>query len=155
MTRFWTRALTLLVLAAAPAARAEDAKTLAQNLLDKGAALFNTRDPAAMAATYVPDAELKLFLKDSESGQFKAEVSHGRAAIEQAYANLFKDVDRALQSRNVVEYAHFIGTDLLVIHGTFNPDLPNFDKKVPFVQVRTKQGDAWRILSLHLFVVPE
>jgi hypothetical protein len=41
-------------------ARAEDkdAKTLAQDILDKGAALFDKRDAAAMAATYTEDAQL-------------------------------------------------------------------------------------------------
>ncbi len=47
----------LALLGAPLAASAQNAKELAQDILTKGAALFDKCDGAAMAATYVEDAE--------------------------------------------------------------------------------------------------
>ncbi len=151
--RFVILALALLLPTAARAADT-DAKQLAQDLLTKGAALFDTRDAAAMAATYMEDAEGSLITKDENTGTYKAQITRGRAAIEQGYQDVFKDRKAGTTSRNVVEYAHRVGTDLLIIHGTFTPDISQ-EGSLPFVQVRTKQGEKWLILSLQLFLVSE
>ena len=153
MARFVILSLALLFPTMAPAAET-DAKQLAQDILTKGAALFDTRDAAAMAATYAEDAEGSLILKDKDTGKYKVQVSRGRSAIEQGYQNIFKTRKAGTTSRNVVEYAHFVGTDLLIIHGTFTLDVSQ-GVSFPFVQVREKQGDKWLILSLQVFVVDE
>jgi len=153
MARFMILSLALLFPAAAPAADLK-AKELAQDILTKGAALFDTRDAPAMAATFTEDAECSLCLRDKDTGKYKVQVSRGRSAIEQGYQNIFKTRKPGATSRNVVEFAHFVGSDLLIIHGTFTLDVSQ-GIPFPFVQVRAKQGDQWQILSLQVFVISE
>jgi hypothetical protein len=146
-------ALFLVLLAPLVAQAAdEEAKKLAQEILNRGATVFDTRDAVAMANTYTEDAELSLVSKDKDTGTYKAQDTHGRTAIERFYQDYFKDRDSATRSRNNVEYAHFVGNDLLIIHGTFTPDVSKTDA-FPFVQVRAKKGDKWLILNLQLFIV--
>ncbi len=111
-------------------ARAEDkdAKTLAQEILDKGAALFDKRDAAAMAATYTEDAQLEWIEKDSAAGGIKIDVKKGREEIETVYRDLFKDAKEATTSKNTVEYARFVGSELLVIEGDFQPNVASEGK---------------------------
>jgi ketosteroid isomerase-like protein len=153
MARFMLLSLAFLFPSAARAADT-DAKQLAQDILTKGAALFDTRDAAAMAATFTEDAEASLLLKDKDMGKYKVQTSRGRSAIEQGYQNIFKTRNPGTTSRNTVEYAHFVGNDLLIIHGTFTLDVSK-GLAFPFVQVRAKQGDQWLILSLQVFVIDE
>ena len=145
--------LALLLPTAAPADDT-DAKTLAQDILTKGAAMFDTRDAAAMAASYMEDAEAVLVIKDKDTGTYKTQVSRGRSAIERGYQNIFKDRKPGTKSRNLVEYAHFVGADLLIVHGSFTLDVRQ-GVSFPFVQVRAKKGDKWLIMSLQVFVVSE
>ena len=135
-------------------AQDQDAKRLAQDILNQGSALFDTKDAAAMAATYVEDAELSLIGKDQGSGTYKTQVTRGRDAIEKFYQNIFKDRQDGAKSRNVVEYAHFVGSDLLIVHGTFAPDADR-GGAIPFVQVRARRGEKWLMMSLQLFLVSE
>jgi ketosteroid isomerase-like protein len=153
MARLVVLSVALLLPTMAPAADL-DAKQLAQAILTKGATLFDTRDAAAMAATYIEDAELSLVIKDKATGTYKVQVTRGRSAIERGYQNIFKDRKPGTTSRNVVEYAHFVGTDLLIIHGTFTLDVGQ-EGSFPFVQVRAKQREKWLIINLQLFVVSE
>ena len=153
MARFVFFSLALVLPQAATAAE-PDAKALAQDILNKGAAMFDTRDAAAMAATYTEDAELVLFAKDKDTGDYKGQVTRGRSAIERGYQNLFKDRKPGTTSRNVVEFAHFVGTDLLIIHGTFTLDVSQ-GVSFPFIQVRAKRGDKWLLMNLQLFIVKE
>jgi hypothetical protein len=81
-------ALILSLPLAAPALE-DDAKTVAQGILDKGAALFDKRDAAAMAATYTEDAQLEWIEKDSASGGIKIDARKGREEIEAVYRDLF------------------------------------------------------------------
>jgi hypothetical protein len=143
-----------LVLGLPLAARAldDDAKTVAQGILDKGAALFDKRDAAAMAATYTEDAQLEWIEKDSAAGGIKIDVKKGREEIETVYRDLFKDAKEATTSKNFVEYARFVSSELLVIEGDFQPNVAN-DGKFHFVQMRVKQGDKWQMRSLQLFVI--
>lgn len=136
------------------AARAEDqdAKTLAQSILDKGAASFDKHDAAAMAATYTEDAQLEWIEKDSASGAIKIDTKKGREEIEALYRDLFKDSKEATTSKNTVEYARFVGSELLVIEGEFQPNVAN-EGKFHFIQIRLKQGDKWLMRSLQLFVI--
>jgi hypothetical protein len=55
-----------------------------------------------------------------------------------------------------VEYARLLSPDVLVIAGTFEPNQTAAKPlKVPFYQVRIKQGDKWLIQSARIFVLPE
>src|SRR5262245_35382918 len=151
----WSLLLSLACLWPTAALAADpDARRLAQDILTKGAALFDTRDAAAMAATYTEDAELTLFAKDKDTGTYKVQVTRGRTAIQRGYQDLFKDRKAGTTSRNVVEFAHFVGTDLLIIHGTFRLDVSQ-GASIPFIQVRAKKGEKWLLMSLQLFIVKE
>ena len=131
---------------------AQDARSLAQDILTKGAALFDARDAAAMAATYAENAEVIAYSKDNETGALKVDTGRGRADIQKFYADLFKGRSPSARCRNIVEDAHFAGPDLLVIRGTFIIDVAD-EHPLPFIQVRTRKGDKWLILNLQLFGV--
>jgi len=150
MTRFAMLALALLLPTAALAAD-PDAKTVAQDILTKGATLFDTRDAAAMAATYTEEAELSLISKDKDTGKYKVENTHGRTSIERFYQDFFKDRKPGTTSRNVVEFAQSAGPDVLVIYGRFTPDVAQ-GTAFPFVQTRVKDGDRWLIISIQLYL---
>ena len=153
MKRFAIFAL-LFVVPFSLRAQDKDAKTVAQEVLDKGSALFDTRDAVAMAATYTEDAELLWIDKDSTTGEIKVSAKKDRTEIESLYRDLFKDAKEQTTSKNTVEYARFVGADLMVIHGVFQP---NVDKqgKFPFVQMRLKQGEKWVIKNLQLYVISQ
>ena len=153
MKRFAIFAL-LFVVPFSLRAQDKDAKTVAQVVLDKGSALFDTRDAVAMAATYTEDAELLWIDKDSTTGEIKVSAKKDRSEIESLYRDLFKDAKEKTTSKNTVEYARFVGADLMVIHGVFQP---NVDKqgKFPFVQMRLKQGEKWVIKNLQLYVISQ
>ena len=153
MTRF---ALLSAVLLLPIAARAddEDARRVAQEVLDKGASLFDARDAAALAATYTVDAEICVVGQDQGSRSYKTQVIRGRQAIENAYQTLFKGQQSQAKSKNHVEAAKLIRPDLLAIYGRFQPDASQ-EGNIPFIQVRTKDGDKWLMMSLQLFIVPE
>jgi hypothetical protein len=144
--------LGALLFVAPTADSTQDARGLAQDILDKGAALFDSRDAAAMAATYTEDALVTAYSKDNETGALKVETGRGRADIQKSYADLFKGRSPSARCRNIVEDAYFVGPDLLVIRGTFLVDVAD-EHPLPFLQVRTKRGDNWLILNLQLFGV--
>jgi hypothetical protein len=135
-------------------AQEKDAKAVAQDVLDKGAALFDTRDATAMAATYTEDAQLFWIDKDSSTGEIKIDVKKDRTEIESLYRDLFKDAKEKTTSKNTVEFARFVTPDLMVIHGVFQPDVAK-QGKFPFVQMRVKVGDKWLMKSLQLFVISQ
>ena len=101
-------------------AQEKDAKTVAQDVLDKGSALFDTRDATAMAATYTEDAQLFWIDKDSSTGEIKIDVKKDRTEIESLYRDLFKDAKEETTSKNTVELARFVTPDLMVIHGVLS-----------------------------------
>ena len=153
MKRFAMFAL-LFVVPVTVMSQEKDAKTVAQDVLDKGSALFDTQDAAAMAATYTEDAQLLWIDKDGSTGEIKVSVKKDRSEIESLYRDLFKDAKEQTTSKNTVEYARFVGADLMVIHGVFQP---NVDKqgRFPFVQMRLKQGEKWVIKNLQLYVISQ
>jgi hypothetical protein len=132
----------------------EDPVVLANQLLTQGSALFDKHDAAMMAWTYVENGEVQLIIKEQNSDTYKREVRTGRTAIQEGYADIFKDMTPSTHSRNVVESARFVGTTVLVIQGTFQPDTNKADT-VPFVQVRVKDGRTWKLLSVQLYVLPQ
>ena len=153
MKRFAIFAL-MFVVPVSLRAQDKDAKTVAQDVLDKGSALFDMRDAVAMAATYTEDAELLWIDKDSTTGEIKVSVKKDRTEIESLYRDLFKDAKEKTTSKNTVEYARFVGADLMVIHGVFQPDVDK-QGRFPFVQMRLKQGEKWVIKNLQLYVISQ
>ena len=147
----------LLLLGASASAFGQDddarARSLAQRILDRGAALFDKRDAAAMAATYVEDAAAMLSKREGDTREVKLEVTRGRAEIEKAYAKVFKDRLPEHRCRNTVESARFLGPELLLIQGRFALDRNQSDV-IQFVQIRARQGDEWKIVTLHLMPLP-
>jgi hypothetical protein len=142
-----------LIVIPVSAQNSDEAMQLAKKLTEEGATTFNTANPKAMAAFYTEDATVFLQTKN-ESGVSVKEYS-GRAEIERLYADLFKDHD-TIQSKNTVEYARLLAPDILVIAGTFEPNLKAANAlKIPFYQVRIKQGEKWLMNSLRIFVVGE
>jgi hypothetical protein len=131
----------------------EDAKKLAQGILDKGAVLFGKRDAEAMTRTYTEGARVVLISKDKDTQEYKADVREGRAAIHDLYSDAYKNTEETITSRNTVEFARRVAPDLLVIHGMFEPNVGK--GSYPFVQVRKKEGDKWLILSLQLYIVSQ
>jgi hypothetical protein len=132
-------------------AQEKDPRERAQAILDEGAALYDTRDAGAMAATYTEDAQLLWFQKDDTIGQTKMETKKGRAEIESVYRDLYKDAKEKTTSRNTVESARLVTPDLMIIEGVFQPNIASRGK-FPFVQVREKHGDKWLMKSLQLFL---
>jgi ketosteroid isomerase-like protein len=153
MRRYAVLSAAMLCLTVPARADDEDARRVAQEVLDEGAALFDARDAAALAASYTPDAEIGFISQDKESRGYKTQAIRGRQAIETWYGDLFKNAQGGPQSRNHVEFAHFIRPDLLAIHGHFQPDV-NKEGDFPFIQVRANDGDRWLLMSLQLFLVP-
>ena len=148
-------ALILFLIPTATFAQDDDARAMAiaKETLDRGAALFDTRDAAAMAATYVEAGQLILIKRESDSGNVVVENRNGRAAIEKAYSDLFKDRLPEHRSRNTVESARFLGNDFLMIRGRFAMNREQGDT-VQFVQIRAREGDQWKIVTLQLMDLP-
>ena len=154
MNRLAIAAATVALLASPARAEDDDATKLAVKLTTAGAATFDTKDARAMAAYYTDDAQVLVTSKDKDTGAIKTEVKRGRGEIEDFYRELFKDAG-TIHSKNTVTHARRIDPDLLLIGGDFQPDLVGSDVKVPFVQVRVRQGDKWLIANLQIFIVPK
>ncbi len=148
-------ALLLALSAARADAPRDEPMKLAQRLTTVGAATFDTQDAKAMAAYYTEDAQVFLVSREKDKHEVKTEVKRGRAEIEEFYQSLFKD-DGTIKSKNTVELARLIDPDVLLIDGSFelNPNAAD-SLKLPFHQVRVKQGDRWLMSSLQIFIVPE
>lgn len=144
----------LFTLPVSAKAQNEAAKNLAQDVLNKGSAVFDTRDAPAMAATYTEDAQILWYEKHDDTGEIKLNTKTGRAEIESLYKDLFKDQTEKTTSKNTVEFARFAKPDVLIIQGVFQP---NVDKpgKFPFVQVRVKQGEKWLMKTLQIFIMSD
>jgi ketosteroid isomerase-like protein len=133
---------------------ADEAMNLARKLTEEGAATFSKADAKAMVAYYTENAIVFVQGKNDEGHSVKE--YDGKAEIERAYADYFKGQQGTIQAKNSVEYARLLAPDVLVIAGTFEPNqLAEKPLKVPFYQVRIKQGDRWLIQSVRIFVLPE
>jgi ketosteroid isomerase-like protein len=133
---------------------ADEAMKLATKLTDEGAATFSKADAKAMAAYYTEDAII--FLQTGNDDGPSVKEYDGPAEIERGYADLFEKREGTIQAKNHVEYARLLAHDLLVIAGTFEPNLiASKPVKVPFYQVRVKRGDKWLIHSVRIFALPE
>jgi ketosteroid isomerase-like protein len=133
----------------------DPAKEIAVKVTTAGAAMFNARDAKGLALTYTDDARLEIYSRDNATGSLKTETRVGRADIESYYASLFKS-DDVPHARNTVEHARLIEPDLLTIIGVFEPNTEAAEPlKLPFVQVRARQGDSWKIVNLQIFILPQ
>ncbi len=148
-----TIAVAALALQSTPARARDDAKAVAQGILKEGAAIFDKKDAAAIAATYVEEATLQVVSRKESDAGFKVETTTGRAEIERFYAKLYEnEKDKKTTSRNVVESARFIAPDLLAIEGKFAPNVDS-GESYAFIQLRAKQDGVWRIQTLQFFIV--
>jgi hypothetical protein len=151
-------ALALALALASPAGAdgpGDEAREVATRVTRAGAAMFDAEDAKGLAATYLDDARLDVISRDGETGALKVETRKGRAEIQDYYESLFRDdrSGRRRHARNTVEYARLAGPDLLVISGVFEPDAEADDPlKLPFTQVRAREGGAWRIVRLQVMV---
>jgi ketosteroid isomerase-like protein len=127
----------------------DDAKTVAQAFLDKGAGLFSDKDAPSLANTYTEDAELVVSMKSPS--ETKYEVKRGTAEIESFYRELFKK-NEPIRAKNTIEYARYIDPETLIVAGVFEINQDE-TMKLPFVQVRQKRGDSWKIHHLRVFYV--
>ncbi|MDG3002310.1 hypothetical protein [Paludisphaera mucosa] len=145
----------LAALALAPiAAMAEEpdasARKIAEKVTAEGAAIFDTFNAHAMAATYDDAAVLTTYKK--EDGKLVREVIEGRPRIEEAYAKLFKNPE-TIKARNLVDRARLMSPDVLTIDGTFDTDSLKPDSvKVPFHQVRREKDGKWLISSMEIYL---
>jgi ketosteroid isomerase-like protein len=144
----------LLCLALPVQAQEKDAKALAQEILDKGAALFDMHDAKVMAATYTDDARIFWVDRESATSPIRVSVKEGRDQVEAFYRDLFKDSKEKTTSKNIVNYARFVAPDVLLIEGDFEPNTAH-DGKYAFFQERVKQGDKWLINSLRIYILPK
>lgn len=141
--------------AALPArAQGTDGRDLAQKVLDEGARLFDKRDARAMAETYTDDAVLLVYARDANApGKYKVEEHRGRGAIEDYYRKIYDGATEATVSKNAVEAARLISTDLMIVSGTFQPNVSSA-LSLGFTQIRVKVGDKWLKKELVLFIAP-
>src|SRR5262249_23643964 len=125
-----------------------EAEKIAEKFLKAGSDLFDAKDAAALASTYTPDATIHLISK-KDDGQLQDDVKRGQSEIEGFYRSYFKEVG-TIDSENFLEFAKLLTPDVIVAHGRFRLDVGK--EEVPFVQMRSKQGDKWAIYKLLLFL---
>ena len=136
-----------------------EARDLAQRLVDKNTAFVDAEDYAALLASYTEDANISLVCKDPDTGDYMTAVRDHSGSIWQMYRDLHSGLlpengPKKIASKSTVEYANMIEPDLLVIHGYFQP-YRDEDMRWPFIQVRRKLGDEWRIMSQRVFMKGE
>lgn len=146
--------LSLSLSLSLPATAADDeTKATAEKLLAAGEKMFDAKDAKGLAATYTDDAVITTLSRENNAREIKTKTYIGRETIEKAYVDLFKG-DATLHAKNTIKHVYRIAPDVLAIAGEFCPDTQASDPaKVPFVQVRVKQGDAWKIASLQLLLL--
>lgn len=145
--------LSLSLVAATVRAADDEAKETAETLLTAGAKLFDAKDARGLADTYTDDAVIIALTREANTRRIKTDVARGRDAIEKGYRDVFKG-DATFRAKNTIRHVSRIAPDVLVITGHFEPDTQSSDPiKVPFAQVRVKQGDAWKIASLELLLL--
>lgn len=161
MSRFTLAAapLVLFGLAVIPAVRgedkADDARAIAVKVTSAGAAMFDARDAKGLALTYTDDARIEVYSREQGATTLKTETVVGRAEIQAKYEEMFKGSGQ-IHSRNTIEYARQVDAETIMFSGYFVPNTEDGDPlKLPFNQIRVRQGDAWKIVSLQLFIIPQ
>ncbi len=128
----------------------EQAQAIAEQALKAGSELFRSRNAEALANTYTENGEIHLISR--RNGELNVEVRKGRNAVLDFYEEIFEH-EGTIDATNTVESARLIGSDLLVINGRFRPEAGKGE--FPFVQLRTKQGEDWKLQTLWFFISPE
>ena len=151
-----SRSLFTVALLAFPSAQAladpdDGARAEAQAILDKGEALFDTRNAAAMAATFTENGSIVVIKRqdNASQGEVVLESFSGRAEIEKSYAKIFKERLPEHHAHNTVDFARHLGPNLLLIQGRFSLNRDQGDS-IQFVQVRARVGSEWKIVSMQL-----
>ena len=148
-------ALTTPVLGRAREPKDDEAKAIAVKVTTAGATLFDAKDAAALAATFTEEARLEVNFKGKDAPTSKNEVKQGRTQIEAYYREILKN-DTTFHAKNTVEYARAIGPDMILFAGTFVPDTQAAEPwKLAFVQVRSKHGEDWKVVSMQVFLAME
>lgn len=124
-----------------------EAEQIAEKFLKAGSDLFDARDAAGLANTYGENGEILLI--GEKDGEITEDIKAGRPEIEKFYGEYFKD-KAAIDSENSIEFARLIAPNILVVHGRFQPNTG--EARLPFVQLRVKQGDKWLMSKLWLFL---
>lgn len=152
-----TRCFLAMALLACPAAAIgqhdDRALAVAREVLDRGAELFDARDAAAMAETFLEESHVIVIKRASNSTELTTEIVSGREEIQKGYADLFKDRDPSHRARNTVEQARWLTPDLLLIQGRFALNVEQGDL-LQFVQVRARDGDQWKVATMQLMELP-
>ncbi|WP_337174018.1 hypothetical protein [Paludisphaera sp.] len=155
MRRFPFLALGLasMILASSAAVAGDDAKAreIAEKVTTEGAAIFDTLDARAMAATYDEKGVIVAYQK--ENGAIVRETHEGREKVEAAYAKIFENPE-TIKSRNTVDHARLLAPDLLSIDGTFEMNtLKPGSPRIAFHQVRLNKGGKWLVLTMEISLV--
>lgn len=146
--------LSLVLLLVGSTARAEDAKALAEKLTAEGATAFAARDVRALIESYSDDASVIVVIHNQSSGGATEVERRGRPDIQELYEELFRD-GLSIDAHNEVDYARQIGPNFLMIAGTLEFKRGLLDvTRMPFVQLRVKQGDRWLIQSMRVLFLP-
>lgn len=124
-----------------------EAEQIAEKFLKAGSDLFDAKNAAGLANTYSENGEILLI--GEKDGEVTEDIKAGRAEVEKFYVDYFKDKG-AIDSENTIEFARLIAPNILVVHGRFQPNTG--EAKLPFVQLRVKQGDKWLMSKLWLFL---
>ncbi len=148
----WLLCLMLLTATVVGADDQDDPKAIAVKVTAAGTSLFDARDAKGLAQTYTEDARLDLYSKEN-SGELKLETKVGRAEIQAGYEEMFKS-QSVIHAKSTIEHARRIDADMILFSGIFEPNTESAEPlKLPFTQVRIRQGDSWKIVSLQLFVM--
>lgn len=135
-------------------ARGEDALEVAKKVTSEGAKIIASKNVAAIMATYAEDSRVSLVKRNESTGGLQPDVHTGKTEIQKLYEDLFK-TEGAIDARNNVEFARFVGPDLLLIGGTIELSAGGGQtSSFAFVQVRTRQGDKWLLTDVQIFVGP-
>lgn len=145
-----------LMLLSTTAVRAGDdaeARKIAEKVTAEGAAIFDTFDAKAMAATYDEKAILINF--EREGGAIVRQSAEGREKVKDFYAKVFENPE-TIKSKNTVDRARLLADDLLSIDGTLDTNSLKPDSfKIAFHQVRQKKDGKWLVLVMEISLVPK
>ena len=125
------------------------AMKLAKELTTAGAKLFEKGDGPALAAQYVDDAEIVETTVEA-FGAPLVKIHRGSETIKKIYG--IANAVAKLSPTNEVRYARFVKPDTLVINGDFLITDEGKTTRFHFNQVRRKEGDTWKIVSLELIL---
>ena len=104
-----------------------------------------------MAATYIEDGSVVVIKRqhNASQGEVVLQKFRGREEIEKGYADIFKERPPEYRSRNIVDFARYLGPHLLLIQGRSRHSTATRatrSSSYRFAHV----GDDWKIVSMQL-----